>query len=61
MTLEEFFSFLPYGKYAFYVWFSYLTTVLIIGFLFIRTYNMRKHTLLQLQIKYEREYEQKTK
>jgi heme exporter protein D len=55
MTLAEYFSFLPYGKYAFYIWFSYLTTFLIIANLFIRTKIIHKNTIKQLRIKYSRD------
>ena len=55
MSFAEYFEFLPYGKYAFYIWFSYLITFGVIALLFIRTRNMRKDILKQLQIKYTRE------
>ncbi|WP_201339145.1 heme exporter protein CcmD [Isorropodon fossajaponicum symbiont] len=55
MTLAEYFSFLPYGKYAFYIWFSYLTTLIVIATLFIRTRSIHKNAIKQLRIKYLRE------
>ncbi|MBT3187104.1 MAG: heme exporter protein CcmD [Candidatus Thioglobus sp.] len=55
MTLAEYFSFLPFGKYAFYIWFSYLVTIITIVILFIRTSSIHKKTFLQLRIKYLRE------
>ncbi|ABL02402.1 hypothetical protein Rmag_0660 [Candidatus Ruthia magnifica str. Cm (Calyptogena magnifica)] len=55
MILAEYFSFLPYGKYAFYIWFSYLTTLIVIATLFIRTHSIHKNAIKQLRIKYLRE------
>ncbi|WP_201342028.1 heme exporter protein CcmD [Abyssogena phaseoliformis symbiont] len=55
MTLAEYFSFLPYGKYAFYIWLSYLTTLIVIATLFIRTRFIHKNAIKQLRIKYLRE------
>ncbi len=54
MTLAETFSFLPYGKYAFYIWFSYLTAFVVIAGLFIRTKTIHNNTLKQLRLKYSR-------
>ncbi|MBT3276708.1 heme exporter protein CcmD [Candidatus Thioglobus sp.] len=54
MTLAEYFSFLPYGKYAFYIWFSYLVTLIVIGGLFLRTKTIHNSTIKQLRIKYSR-------
>ena len=54
MTLAEYFSFLPYGKYAFYIWFSYLMTFAVIATLFIRTRSIHKKTIKNLRIKYSR-------
>lgn len=54
MTLAEYFSFLPYGKYAFYIWFSYLSAFIVIATLFIRTNAIHKNTVKQLRIKYSR-------
>jgi heme exporter protein D len=55
MTLAEYFEFLPYGKYAFYIWFSYLTAFIVIAVLFIRTKIIRKNTFRQLRLKYSRD------
>ncbi len=54
MTLAEYFSFLPFGKYAFYVWFSYLLAFITIAILFIRTWAIHKNIIKQLTIKYQR-------
>lgn len=61
MRLAEFFSFLPFGKYAFYIWFSYLITFTVIAVLFIRTRIIRINTFKQLHIKFTRENDKKTK
>ncbi len=55
MTLAEYFSFLPYGKYAFYIWFSYLMTLAVVATLFIRARSIHKNTIKQLRIKYSRD------
>ena len=55
MTLAEYFSFLPYGKYAFYVWFSYLSVFIGVGILFINTRRKRIKAIKQLKIKYARQ------
>ncbi len=60
MTMAEYFDFLPYGKYAFYIWFSYLITVAVIAMLFIRTQSARKQILRQLHLKYSREKKTQT-
>lgn len=60
MRLAEFFSFLPYGKYAFYIWFSYLTYVVVITLLFLRTRAIHKSTFKQLRLKYLRDSNDKT-
>ncbi len=54
MTLVEFFSFLPFGKYAFYIWFAYLTTFVTIAFLFIHSAVIHKQARVQLRAKYLR-------
>lgn len=54
MTLAEYFSFLPYGKYAFYVWFSYWVALMTIATLFVRSRVIHKNTLKQLRLKYSR-------
>lgn len=55
MNVVDFFSFLPYGKYAFYIWFSYLfwliTTLVIIN----NTIRIRKRIHKGLRIKYARD------
>ncbi len=55
MTIAEYFEFLPYGKYAFYIWLSYLVVFITIAILFIRTSSIHKKTFSQLRIKYSRE------
>ena len=42
MTMVEYFSFLPYGKYAFYVWFAYGISAITVITLFITA--KRNHT-----------------
>jgi len=54
MTFVEYFSFLPYGKYAFYVWSSYLMTFLLIGSMFYTTRKIRIRAFRELKIKYTR-------
>ncbi len=54
MTMVEFFSFLPYGKYAFYVWFAYGISALTIITLFINAKRNHSNTLLSLSNKYLR-------
>ena len=55
MNLAEILSFLPYGKYALYIWLSYgITFILIVG-LFIRTSINHKKIRNQLKNKYARE------
>ena len=54
MTLAEILSFLPYGKYAFYIWLSYgITFILILG-LFVRALINYKKIRNQLKNKYAR-------
>jgi heme exporter protein D len=55
MTIMEYFSFLPYGKYAFYIWFSYLSVFIGVGMLFLNTGKIKKKTFKQLKIKYLRQ------
>ena len=52
MTMVEFFSFLPYGKYAFYVWFAYGVSAVTIITLFISAKRNHYNTLLSLANKY---------
>ena len=54
MTLVEYFSFLPYGKYAFYVWFAYGVAFITVLFLFINAKRNHKNTILKLKNKYLR-------
>ena len=55
MTLAETFEFLPYGKYAFYIWASYLLALITLGMLAWRTRSIRKQVHQALLIKYSRE------
>ena len=52
MTMVEFFSFLPYGKYAFYVWFAYGVSAVTIITFFISAKRNHYNTLLSLANKY---------
>jgi heme exporter protein D len=54
MTMVEYFSFLPYGKYAFYVWFAYGVATLTVIFLFISARRNHSKTLNLLKNKYSR-------
>ena len=54
MTMVEFFSFLPYGKYAFYVWFAYSISAVTIIILFISAKRNHSKTLFSLSNKYLR-------
>jgi len=55
MSLAETLSFLPYGQYALYIWFSYgITFILILG-LFVRASINYKKIRSQLKNKYARE------
>ena len=54
MTMVEFFSFLPYGKYAFYVWLAYGVSILTIITLFVTAKRNHFKTLRFLQNKYSR-------
>lgn len=54
MTLVEYFSFLPYGKYAFYVWFAYGVAFITVLILFINAKRNHKKTILKLKNKYLR-------
>jgi len=51
MTMVEFFSFLPYGKYAFYVWSAYGISAVTIITLFIIAKRNHSKTLLSLSNK----------
>ena len=54
MTMVEFFSFLPYGKYAFYVWLAYGISTITITTLFLTAMRNNSKTLRLLQNKYSR-------
>ena len=54
MTMIEFFSFLPYGKYAFYVWLAYGVSALTIIALFVTAGRNHLNALLSLSNKYSR-------
>ena len=54
MTMVEFFSFLPYGKYAFYVWLAYGVSALTIMTLFVTARRNHLNTLSSLSNKYSR-------
>ena len=54
MTMVEYFSFLPYGKYAFYVWLAYGVSTLIVIFLFIGARKNHNKALNSLKNKYSR-------
>ena len=55
MTLAEALSFLPYGKYAIYIWLSYGVTFILILGLFVRASINYKKIRSQLKNKYVRE------
>jgi heme exporter protein D len=55
MNFVEYFSFLPFGKNAFFIWFSYLVVLIVIAVLFIRTSAIHKNIMSQLRVKYSRE------
>jgi|TARA_B100000959_G_C14431597_1_gene398825 heme exporter protein D len=52
MTMVEYFSFLPYGKYAFYVWLAYGVSALTVITLFINAKRTYKRTILSLKNKF---------
>ena len=52
MTMVEYFSFLPYGKYAFYVWLAYGISALSVITLFINAKRNHKRTILSLKNKF---------
>ena len=54
MTMVEIFSFLPYGKYAFYVWLAYGVSAITIIALFITAGRNHTNTLLSLANKFSR-------
>lgn len=55
MMIAEYFSFLPFGKYAFYVWSSYIIYFVTVFWLFYRTKKIHERIFNQLRIKYDRE------
>tara|TARA_B100001964_G_scaffold164094_1_gene180090 strand:+ start:216 stop:389 length:174 start_codon:yes stop_codon:yes gene_type:complete len=55
MTLAEALTYLPYGKYAFYIWLSYGVTFLVIAELFVRASRNHKKVHFDLKNKYARE------
>ena len=52
MTMVEYFSFLPYGKYAFYVWLAYGVSALTVITLFINSKRNHTKTILSLKNKF---------
>jgi heme exporter protein D len=54
MTMVEYFSFLPYGKYAFYVWLAYGVAILTVIFLFINARRNHNNAINSLKNKYSR-------
>ena len=54
MTMVEYFSFLPFGKYAFYVWSAYGIAFITVATLFNRASSNHKKTLVALSNKYSR-------
>jgi heme exporter protein D len=52
MTMVEYFSFLPYGKYAFYVWLAYGVSALTVTALFINAKRNHTKTILFLKNKF---------
>ena len=54
MTMVEYFSFLPYGKYAFYVWLAYGVATLTVIFLFTSARRNHNNVLNSLKNKYSR-------
>ena len=52
MSLAEYFSYLPFGKYAFYIWLSYIISIIVIVTLFVHAALINKNTTAQLRIKY---------
>ena len=54
MSIVEFFSFLPYGKYAFYVWLAYGISALTIIILFVNARRNHAKTLKSLAQKFSR-------
>jgi len=55
MTVVEYFSFLPFAKYAFYVWSAYGVAFITVATLFVRARSNHKKTLVNLKSKYSRQ------
>jgi heme exporter protein D len=54
MTMVEYFSFLPYGKYAFYVWLAYGVSAITVITLFVSAKSNHKKAIMSLKNKYSR-------
>ena len=54
MTMVEYFSFLPYGKYAFYVWLAYGVSAITVITLFVSAKRNHKKDIISLKNKYSR-------
>ena len=54
MTMVEYFSFLPYGKYAFYVWLAYGVSAITVITLFVSAKRHHKKAIISLKNKYSR-------
>ena len=54
MKMVEYFSFLPYGKYAFYVWLAYGVSAITVITLFVSAKRNHKKALMSLKNKYSR-------
>ena len=54
MTMVEYFSFLPYGKYAFYVWLAYGVSAITVITLFVSAKMNHKKAIMSLKNKYSR-------
>ncbi len=54
MTMVEYFSFLPYGKYAFYVWLAYGVSAITVIILFVSAKRNYKKAIMSLKNKYSR-------
>jgi heme exporter protein D len=52
MTIVEYFSFLPYGKYAFYVWLAYGVSTITVITLFMTAKRNHSKTILSLKSKF---------
>ena len=55
MTMVEYFSFLPFGKYAFYVWSAYGIAFITVATRFIRARSNHKKALVARGNKYSRQ------